>query len=292
VPSAPTHARVQTTVRRAQPWLGTRVEISASGNEPGRLNTAVQAAFATVARVQRLMSFHDPTSDVSRLNREAARAPVAVDPWTYQVLRLACELAGRSEGAFDPTVAPCLVAWQLLPAPGGPPPSIGAWSAVQLLEHQRVRFASPLWLDLGGIAKGYAVDRAVAALERAGVSSGIVNAGGDLRCFGAQTFAIGVRRPEAPGTLGAVVALREQALATSSGQDNRHWVDGRLRGPHVDPRSGRPWLGHQSVSVVARRCALADALTKVVLFGGRSAQPLLTELGASALELTPAGAEP
>src|SRR5437660_7414174 len=104
------------SLKRARPLLGTFVEIAASGAESTDLEAAVEAAFAAVARVHRLMSFHDPESDVSRLNREAKAGVVAVDPWTFEVLAIAQDLHRRSGGAFEIAVAPMLQDLGLLPA--------------------------------------------------------------------------------------------------------------------------------------------------------------------------------
>src|SRR4029077_1336107 len=105
------------SVRRARPLLGTFVEIAAAGTAPARMVPAIEAAFAAVARVHALMSFHAPDSDVSRLNRVAPTGAVTVDPWTFQVLATAVALHRRSAGIFDIAVAPVLQARRLLPRP-------------------------------------------------------------------------------------------------------------------------------------------------------------------------------
>src|SRR4051812_12201813 len=107
-------------MRRAQPWLGTLVEISVAAARPGLAAAAFNTAFAALARVHKLMSFHDPGSDVARLNRARPGELVAVDPATCEVLRLAEQVARLSGRAFDIACAPRLVAWQLLPAPQTP----------------------------------------------------------------------------------------------------------------------------------------------------------------------------
>src|SRR5262249_5138803 len=151
-------------IRRARPLLGTFVEITADG--PGRrdLDTAAEAAFAAIAKVHRLMSFHDPASDVSRLNREAAARPVRVDAWTWDVVAAAVDLNRRSPGAFDVTVAPLLQDAGLLPRPSAGPLSDATPAprdTFELLAGHRIRFRHPeTRVDLGGIAKGFAVDRA------------------------------------------------------------------------------------------------------------------------------------
>ena len=132
------------------------------------------------------MSFHDDDSDVSRLNREAASGLVTVHPWTFAVLATAVDLNRRSDGVFDVAVAPVLQALGLLPhgdaVPVGP---AGLGERIFILSDGQVGFRDAgVRIDLGGIAKGYAVDRAVEVLRSCGITQGIVNAGGDLAVFG------------------------------------------------------------------------------------------------------------
>ena len=174
--------------RRARPLLGTFVEVSAVFPAGADADRAVGRAFAAVEAVQRRMSFHDPASDVARLNREAARRAVAVHRDTVAVLRWSLEVAAASAGAFDITVAGELVRWGRLPALAGIPanPS-GTWRDIELDEDDgTVRFHRPVVIDLGGIAKGYAVDRAIESLAEAGAQRCCVNAGGDLRVAAAK----------------------------------------------------------------------------------------------------------
>lgn len=203
------------SLRRARPLLGTLVEISARG-APDVLPRAVEQAFAAIARVHELMSYQVPASDVSRLNREARHRPVAVDPHTRRVLEHAQRIAAASGGAFDVTVAPRLVHWGYLPGPlpSSPSPRLG-YRAIELLPRGRVRFRAPLLIDLGGIAKGYAVDEACRVLEDAGLSDYVVNAGGDLR-VGAALVAVELRHPAEPRTTLPLATLRNTAIATSA----------------------------------------------------------------------------
>ena len=145
------------------------------------------------------MSFHEPASDLSRLNRTAARRAVAVDPSTVAVIGRAVEFAQASGGVFDPTMASRLVAWDYLPHPGGAPePDPEAdWRDIALLDRNRIRFTRPLWLDLGGIAKGYAVDRALASMDVAPSVQCTISAGGDLRVCGPRAERV-LLRTDAP----------------------------------------------------------------------------------------------
>ena len=203
--------------RRARPLLGTFVEIAARAPDETVLRRAIAVGFIAVAEVQRLMNGHDPASEVSRLNHQAVRRKVTVHRWTLTVLRAAQNFAEESDGAFDITVG-----------------SKGNWHDVVIDENGCVHFHWPVTIDLGGIAKGFAVDRAVDALEKAGAISGIVNAGGDLRVFGDDQQIVQIRHPLDPSRAAGSVRLRNRALATSARYFSPALFDGRTRQPLPD----------------------------------------------------------
>lgn len=267
------------TVVRARPYLGTLVEIGACG---AGADTAVEAAFAAVARIHRLMSVHDADSELSRANREAARVPVTVGPDLWLVLKAAQALALASDGLFDISVGHRLAALGLLPDHGARPMvSPGDWRDLQLLPGRRVAFARPLYLDLGGIAKGYAVDVALQILREAGMAQAWVNAGGDLARFGSEPVMLQVRHPAEPTRLVPLLSWRAGAAATSAGYYSP-LRDGAALSPLIDPRTGRPHALERSVTVLASTALLADALTKVVALDPARATPLLAVHGARA----------
>lgn len=253
-----------TTIRRCRPLLGTLVEIEAAG--PGRsgLISAVNKAYAQIERVQSLMSVHDDAGEVSRVNAGAFLCPVKVSDETFAVLERGLALARASAGAFDYTIAPILAGWGLLPAHLRRR-THGNWRDVVLQRGRRIRFTRPLAIDLGGIAKGFAVDAAVASLRASKVVSGSVNAGGDLRVFGPDPFRIHLRHPVSAQPVSSPILLRDAALATSSPCFTRRRWRGRTVSHLVDTENRRAIGGNVSVSVRARECWLADALTKVVL---------------------------
>ena len=281
------------SVRRARPLLGTVVEISAEGLPREDLGRAVEAAFQAVAETHRLMSFHDAESDVSRLNRLAAGHPVVVHPWTYEVLRIAQAMHAASDGAFDITVAPVLQKLGVLPADDAEAASARdaiAFRAVELLPGDRVRFRdSRVRIDLGGIAKGFAVDRAAAALRANEVTCGLVNAGGDLASFGPRPRRIHVRDPRHPGISLCRLDLTDAALA-SSGRliDPPQGADAVLTAV-IDPRSCAPAASIAGATVRAETCVIADALTKLVMIGGLDSREALEHYRASALFVSGAG---
>jgi thiamine biosynthesis lipoprotein len=263
------------TIERCRPGLGTFVRIAVRGLPADVAHEAIDAAFEEIAAVHRLMSFHDADSDVSRLNREAHREAARIDFRTYAVLASARAISEMSAGAFDVTVAPALVHRGALPEPVGAPAADADadWRDVELLPRDCVRFRKPLWIDLGGIAKGYAVDRAISIL--AGLSPGraCVNAGGDLRVCGRERVALAAREGD------AFIILENGALASSSGI-----VSGTDEGDgsHIDPRRLHAQRNPRFVTVAAPSCMEADALTKVVMTEGPACADLLTRYSAFA----------
>lgn len=257
--------------RRAKPLLGTLVEISIEAASEAALLHATDLAFAQVEEVHRAMSFHEPDSDLRRLARVPAGGALEISPHTARVLRLALQMELGSGGVFNPTITPALVTSGLLPAPDGAqvPQARSLASAIEWRGEHRLCVLAPVWVDLGGIAKGYAVDCAVFALQSAGVTAGLVNAGGDMRAFGAQSHLVHLRF--AAG-LRAVASLQNAAVATSCNAERG------ASSPHIDPRSGWPVHSRQSVMVQAPSAAVADALTKVAMLSPATADRLCSEL--------------
>jgi thiamine biosynthesis lipoprotein len=256
------------------------------------LTRAVGAAFAAMGRVHRLMSFHEPYSDVGRVNRLAHRVAVRVHPWTWNVLEAAQRLSHWTAGAFDITIGGELVRLGYLPSSG--PIQLdprACWRDVRLLPGRRVRFARRLLIDLGGIAKGFAVDCAVDCLRARGASAGLVNAGGDLRAFGSVAWRVHVRHPANPGRLVPFADIAHGALATSAGYFARRIQRGKAVTPVIDGVRRAATNATFSASVSASNCMLADALTKLVLLWGPRAHGLVRRLGGHAFILSASAPE-
>ncbi len=260
-------------MRRARPLLGTLVEIRAGAGTDAR---ALEAAFAAIARVHRLMSAHDPESNVARINRARRGERLAVDPWTWAVLRRAQEISALTRGLFDCCVAARLQATGLLPRFHGETAADprASHTDIELLPGGALRLRRTLHLTLDGIAKGFAVDRAVDALRRHGAESGAVNAGGDLRLFGPDAQTVHVRDPRDPARLLPLGRFRDVAVATSAG----YFAEGAAS--YVDPRTGGAFRPQASATVIARDCTTADALAKVPLLDPLRGPGLLRRLGA------------
>jgi FAD:protein FMN transferase len=258
----------RTLRRRAQPVLGTLVEVALQTESDAAFEHASNAAFEVVNEVHCAMSFHDHRSDVRRIGRAATGTVLSVNRHTWTVLYLARRMELDSGGLFNVAVAPALVSRGLLPTPvdAHTPSARGLIDGLALLSQHRVRVLQPLWVDLGGIAKGYAVDCAVERLQGLGSASGLVNAGGDMRAFGSAAHPVHLRFLN---RLRQVASLQNSALASSC-----HAELNPVEVPHIDPRSGRSACSNSTVVVQARSAAVADALTKVALLCPATADKL------------------
>jgi FAD:protein FMN transferase len=248
--------------QRVTVGLGTFLAIQAQGlTEPAAQTRALDRACESFQTVEQVMHPTAPGSDLVRIAEAPGGSLLAVHPWTFAVLSLSLRVWRASGGHFDPCI----------PAS---PSSIGD---LQLVEPASVRVPlRPALLDLGGIAKGFAIDRAVDALIENGCTAGLVNAGGDMRAFGSQAYEIELRLAESSRRL----QLTASALAVSAPKTARSPSGHRGFYSRV---SGTELSGH-AVGVLAPGAAIADALTKCALTCTADVlRSLLDEFGASLL---------
>jgi thiamine biosynthesis lipoprotein len=263
--------------------MGSAATVRACGPDSLELPPIVAAALDEVDRVDRLLSHYRADSPLSRLNREAAFGPVAVDAELFDFLAECLRWSRDSDGAFDVTVGPLMRAWGFFRDEGRRPKereiqhalgAVGYRHVVLDRERGTVRFdRSGVELDLGGIGKGYAVDRVVGLLRRRGVHSALVNLGGSSVYGlgappGAEAWEVAIQDPTAPGREAEAVALRDRALSVSGGYA-RSFVKGGVTYSHImDPRTGRPVQGVLSVAVLSATATDGDALDNVLFVLG------------------------
>lgn len=269
-------------ITRCRPLLGTFAEITV----PEGHETAVNNAFSAIAHVHARMSFHQDDSDLALLRMASTGDVVLLDAETIEVLRLALDLHRDSEGLFDVTVGATLVRTGFLPRSGigRLADYCGTSADLTIVDGRHVRVGRRVLVDLGGIAKGHAVDLAVDALQRMGVPEGLVNAGGDLRAFGDRDWPVALRDADDISRLS--VPARNCAIASSANFGNRRRHRGLSHSPHIGWQ-GKAVLCDDRITVVAHSCAIADAMTKIAMADMQLAQRLLTNYGGYVLQSPP-----
>ncbi len=243
-------------IHRCQPLLGTFVEVTLRGNQTEeRLLTISQEVFAAISNIQQKMSFHDVNSELSKMNATAHQYDFKLTSDMERVLLQALELSQKTGGLFDVCVAPKLVQRGLLPDNQLATDVDSCWQDI-VLTQEGIRFNKKLQIDLGGIAKGYAIDAGIAVLP--GEVSAIINAGGDIRMTNWETETIHIRALESEGQLFYETQMCKPAAATSAAYFQE---DGIAAIMHPKQREQAPPF---SVTVFADSAMLADALTKLV----------------------------
>lgn len=288
-----------------------RVEAVAGGRQTAR--SAIEAAFEKLEWIDDLMSDYKDDSELSRVNRLAYGRAVPVSSELFEVLAASVEYSRRTDGAFDVTVGPLVDLWRRAAeaneAPGteqiaGAEAKVGYKKLLLDANLMSVRFAvDGMRLDLGGIAKGYAIDRAVEAMKTAGASGGMVDVGGDIRCFGRPAdrakWLVGLQDPESadsgqwtaysgeeqtggpaemlsPGEVLMVLRLEDAAVATSGDYRRFEMIGGKRYSHIIDTKKGEGADKLSSVTIIAETATDADALaTAVSVMGAEKGMALI-----------------
>jgi thiamine biosynthesis lipoprotein len=263
--------------------MGTSVQVRAFGDE-ATTRAAIDEAFAAFAEVDRLMSNYRDDSELALINRCAAHDAVGVSNAMFSVLQAAGRVATVSNGAFDVTVGPLVRLWGFHDkTPHVPTPTeretvrqlVDYRNVILDAEHRTVQFVRKgVELDLGGIAKGFAVEVAADVLRRRGLS-GFIDAGGNQYLLGTpvgkKTWTVGIKDPDAPDRILGVVETGEISVSTSADYYNFLVADGRQYGHILDPRQLEPSDAALSVTILSRDGTLADAMSKAAFVLGPNA---------------------
>ncbi len=285
--------------------MGTFANITAVAADSRTAKACVEAAFSQLKRVDELMSDYKSDSQLSQVNRDAFKEPVHVDDDLFEVLDIAVEYSRQTDGAFDVTVGPVVKLWREAEETGALPPEediaqagskVGFEKLILDRENKTVRFkVDGMRLDLGGIAKGYAIDLAIEAMQKAGAIGGLVDVGGDVRCFGPpsdskESWLVGLQDPSVENQLLLVLKLRGVAVATSGGYRRFAEIDGKKYSHIINPQASSAADELVSVSIVARTATAADALaTAVSVMGREKGLALVESLAQTEAILVPGG---
>jgi thiamine biosynthesis lipoprotein len=281
--------RADASVEVSRAGLGTWIRIVARHPDRERAAQAIESAYRAIDRVDAQMSVHRADSELARVNRGAGEATAAVSPDLIEVVARARAAAERSDGIYDPTVLPLMKAYGFYRAADAPvaryPDDRAVDAALDVMSWRRIA-ADPAagrlglerrgaGLDLGSIGKGWAVDRAAAALRAAGVKSGLVDIGGNVFGLGtpdplADGWSVGVLHP-VTRQVDRVFVLRDQAVATSGNYEQYRILSGIRVGHLFDARRGCPADGHLSASVQARSGVESDVMSTAAFLLGPDA---------------------
>ncbi len=283
------HPAQEDSVSRTALILGTLVEITAYGDDQDFLDSAVTGAFAEMQRLEKQLSTHLPDSEISRLNTSSG--PLELTGETRALISRGEEIARLSDGAFEMGLGGVKALWQIESEQPRIPTDAELHLALSglgpgdiVIQGSLVSRRSPEVLaDLGGIAKGYAADRALEVLKDAGVASATINAGGDIALLGTHSgkpWRIGIQHPRHQDQILVTLEVTDQAVVTS-GDYERFFEREGVRYHHIfDPSTGHPARLCQSVTIVANDAETADALATAVFVMG-------PELGLALLEGLP-----
>jgi len=287
--------------------MGTVVEIEANHPDLSIARTAIEAGLQRMENVDRLMTVFQHDSEIGLVNRMAATRAVAVGQETFAVLTEAERIARMSDRAFDVTIHPLVQLWRDTTEAGRLPSSQEIESALGLVgvdglsldtANRSVRLQrTGMGIDLGGIAKGYAVDVAAEAFNLGGVRSGLIDAGGDLRVVGrnrdGDIWKIGLRHPLAPSRLLLSVLVEDEAAATSGNYFRYFTVGGRQYGHLLRPRTGTPADAALSATIIAKSAMRADGLATAAMVHGAGAMDLIRRVrGVEGIVVNPLARHP
>lgn len=272
-----------------------RVVVVAQSRDTGK--KCIGAAFEQIRKVDGLMSDYKSDSEISLVNREAAERAVEVSESTYEVLRRSVEFSKLTDGAFDITVGPLMALFRQAKQKGIPATAeqiaeaksrVGFEKLTLDSEKRTVRFAiGGMSLDLGGIAKGYAIDKAVEAAQQSGALGAMVDIGGDIRCFGSPPegrdhWLVGVQDPSAAtegiggGRLLLILKANNVAVTTSGDYQQYVMIEGKRQSHIMNRETGKSAEGLSSVTIITDNATDADALaTSVTVLGAEDGLALI-----------------
>ena len=271
--------------------MGTRIAVELWHEDPAAAEQAIDAVLAEMRRVDALMSHYKPESQLSQINARGATETVHVDRELSMLIARALGFSETTGGAFDITYASVGYLYDfrahLRPSDAQIAAGLGAvdWHHVVVdRENSTVRYTSPgVRIDLGGIAKGYAVDRAITLFEARGIRHASVTAGGDSRILGdrfGRPWMVGIRHPDDEQRIIARIPLEDAAISTS-GDYERYFDEGGQRYHHIiNPRTGKSAGEVRSVTIIGAEATLTDALsTSVFVLGPERGMALVERLG-------------
>lgn len=278
--------------KRAQMHMGTLVTLTVVARDRSVGDRAMREGFAEIKRLEQVLSTWRPDSELSRVNTEAGRRPVEVSQETVELVIRSLDMANLTHGGFNIALGPAVDAWSVTERQHIPDdrelqqlkPFVD-WTRIQVNRMTQTIFLpfEGMRIDIGGIGKGYAADRAVEEMKRAGAMGGVVALSGDIKTFGVlpeqNGFPVGIRHPRKEGELIAIIELKDEAVSTA-GDYERFFEREGVRYHHIlAPQTLQPARACQSVTIIAKEGVVADGLdTGVFVLGPVEGMALVESL--------------
>lgn len=270
----------ETTTSNSKILMDTLVEIKILDKN----TAAIEAAFRELERIDKKFNVYNKNSEVHFINSSKSKK-IPISDEMKNLLNFSIYISSITDGAFDVTIFPLVRLWNVKESEKPPSDAeiqrlisqIG-YKRIALKNSSLIKERADIMLDFGGVAKGYAVEKAVKVLKEHGVKSGLINAGGDIKLFGDKSWNIGIAHPRKPNRLLGILKLKDVAIVTS-GDYERYFIKDNKRYHHImNPKTGRPAEGIMSVTVIAPDCILADALSTAIFVMGVERGLKLVEL--------------
>jgi thiamine biosynthesis lipoprotein len=302
--------------RKSKILMDTLVTITVVSNSQDSAEKAIDSAFSEIEKLEKLTNFFSPESEVSLINKNAGISGVKVSPDILDILEKALLVSEKTRGAFDVTIGPVMTLYdfykKIRPEQGAIKKNLPLVNYRELIidKNKSTVFLRKkgMLIDLGGIAKGYAADKAVETLKRNGIHSGLVSVAGDIKAFGLKPdkrpWKIGIRSPRIPTTppipplprvgkrgvkgdkegfsddIMATIELRDMAISTSGDYERFFILDGKRYHHLLSPKTGYPAGGCQSVSVITKKGVFTDAFaTGVFILGPEKGMKVFEKMG-------------
>ncbi|HVU94096.1 MAG TPA: FAD:protein FMN transferase [Puia sp.] len=283
-----------TIFKRAMKLMGNHFEMTVVGEDEGWAEQRIAAGVAEIRRIERLLTTFSEESETALINANAGIGPVSVSLETFGLIERSIRISGLTQGAFDITYGSVdKRLWNFDTTMTKLPDAAVAKEMVRLIDYRKIvldRARGTVFLPergmrigFGGIGKGYAAEMAKAVMRREGVTSGVVNASGDLTAWGYQPngecWTIGIVHPDAAGRIFSWLDITDMAVATSGNYEKYVLVDGKRYSHTIDPRTGLPVTGIKSVTILCPNAEIADAMaTPVMIMGVRAGLDLVNQL--------------
>ena len=274
--------------------MGNHFELSVVGVDEAWAAEKISIGICEIQRIERLLTTYNEDSETSLINRNAGLAPVPVSKETYDLIERSIRISRITQGAFDITYGSVdRRLWNFDTTMQQLPDKETARKMVRLINYRNIILdpanttvllkEKGMRIGFGGIGKGYAAERARAVMQGAGVTSGVVNASGDLTAWGYQPdgepWTIGIVNPNAASKIFSWLNVTNMALATSGNYEKYITIDGKRYSHTINPRTGLPVAGIKSVTIFCPNAEIADAMaTPVMIMGIRAGLDLINQL--------------